>query len=95
MGVFMPSAGQEADGNVEIILGAKGVVELELVSSGESWGRGPKHDVHSSLEAALDSPSWHLVQALNTLITVRRAHACGGGLLRQGEAADSGAGEDD
>ena len=52
----------------EISLGAKGVVELELVSSGERWGRGPKHDVHSSLEAQVDSPSWHLVQALNTLI---------------------------
>jgi len=38
------------------------------VSSGEKWGRGPKHDVHSSLEAQLDSPSWHLVQALNTLV---------------------------
>ncbi len=68
MGIFMPSAGQEADGNVEIDLGAKGVVELELVSTGEKWGRGPKHDVHSSLEAAVDSPTWHLVQALNTLI---------------------------
>ena len=49
-------------------LGAKGVVELELVSSGEKWGRGPAHDVHSSLEAAVDSPTWHLVQALNTLV---------------------------
>ena len=29
----------------------KGVVELELISSGERWGRGPKHDVHSSMEA--------------------------------------------
>ncbi len=68
MGIFMPSAGQEADGNVEIDLGAKGVVELELVSTGEKWGRGPSHDVHSSLEATVDSPTWHLVQALNTLI---------------------------
>jgi acetylornithine deacetylase/succinyl-diaminopimelate desuccinylase-like protein len=51
-----------------VSLGAKGVVELELVSTGEKWGRGPSHDVHSSLEAAVDSPSWHLVQALNTLI---------------------------
>ncbi len=38
------------------------------MSSGEKWGRGPKHDVHSSLEAQIDSPSWHLVQALNTLV---------------------------
>jgi len=68
IGVFMPEAGQQRDGTVEVSLGAKGVVELELISSGEKWGRGPKHDVHSSLEAAVDSPTWHLVQALNTLI---------------------------
>jgi acetylornithine deacetylase/succinyl-diaminopimelate desuccinylase-like protein len=67
-GVFMPQAGQDRDGGVEVSLGAKGVVELELISSGEKWGRGPAHDVHSSLEAQVDSPSWHLVQALNTLI---------------------------
>ncbi len=68
IGVFMPEAGQGPDGGVQVQLGAKGVVELELVSSGESWGRGPRHDVHSSLEAQVDSPSWHLVQALNTLV---------------------------
>jgi acetylornithine deacetylase/succinyl-diaminopimelate desuccinylase-like protein len=68
VGVFMPEAGQERDGGVTISLGAKGVVELELVSSGEKWGRGPTHDVHSSLEAQVDSPSWHLVQALNSLV---------------------------
>jgi acetylornithine deacetylase/succinyl-diaminopimelate desuccinylase-like protein len=68
MGVFMPAAAQDRDGGVQIDLGAKGVVELELVSSGEKWGRGPRNDVHSSLEAAIDSPSWHLVQALATLV---------------------------
>jgi acetylornithine deacetylase/succinyl-diaminopimelate desuccinylase-like protein len=67
-GVFMPEAGQDRDGGVQVSLGAKGVVELELISSGEKWGRGPAHDVHSSLEAQVDSPSWHLVQALNTLV---------------------------
>jgi acetylornithine deacetylase/succinyl-diaminopimelate desuccinylase-like protein len=68
IGVFMPSASQDRDGGVQIDLGAKGVVELELVSSGEKWGRGPKADIHSSLEATVDSPTWHLVQALNTLV---------------------------
>src|SRR6266853_3616248 len=68
IGVFMPEAGQDRDGGVTVSLGAKGVVELELVSTGERWGRGPKHDVHSSLEATVDSPTWHLVRALNTLI---------------------------
>jgi acetylornithine deacetylase/succinyl-diaminopimelate desuccinylase-like protein len=67
-GIFMPEAAQDRDGGVEVTLGAKGVVELELVSSGEKWGRGPAHDVHSSYEAQVDSPSWHLVQALNTLV---------------------------
>ena len=68
VGVFMPEAGQDRDGGIQVSLGGKGVVELELVSSGEKWGRGPKHDVHSSLEAEVDSPTWHLVQALNTLV---------------------------
>ena len=68
VGVFMPEAGQDRDGGVQVSLGAKGVVELELVSSGEVWGRGPAHDVHSSLEAQVDSPTWRLVQALNTLV---------------------------
>jgi acetylornithine deacetylase/succinyl-diaminopimelate desuccinylase-like protein len=67
-GIFMPEAAQDLDGNVTISLGAKGVVELELVSSGEKWGHGPSKDVHSSNRARLDSPAWHLVQALNTLI---------------------------
>lgn len=67
-GVFMPMPMQSPDGSITINLGAKGVIEMELVSSGEKWGRGPKLDVHSSVEAAIDSPAWHLVQALNTLV---------------------------
>jgi len=68
-GIFMPSASQNPDGDVEIALGSKGVIELELVSSGEHSGRGPAKDVHSSLKASLDSPAWRLVQALHTLVT--------------------------
>jgi acetylornithine deacetylase/succinyl-diaminopimelate desuccinylase-like protein len=68
-GIFMPGASQELDGTVTITLGAKGVVELELVSSGEKWGLGPEHDVHSSEKARVDSPAWHLVHALNTLVS--------------------------
>jgi acetylornithine deacetylase/succinyl-diaminopimelate desuccinylase-like protein len=67
-GVYMPMPMQALDGNVTINLGAKGVIELELVSSGERWHRGPKQDLHSSNEARVDSPAWHLVQALNTLV---------------------------
>jgi acetylornithine deacetylase/succinyl-diaminopimelate desuccinylase-like protein len=67
-GVIIPLGSQNLNGGVEINLGAKGIVELELVSSGSTWGRGPAADVHSSLAAHIDSPVWHLVQALHTLV---------------------------
>ncbi|TMA28170.1 MAG: M20/M25/M40 family metallo-hydrolase [Deltaproteobacteria bacterium] len=69
IGVFMPSAAQGPDGQVTVTLGAKGVIELELVSSGERWGRGPAKDIHSGNRARVDSPAFHLVQALATLVT--------------------------
>ena len=69
MGIFMPSASQGLDGEVTMTLGAKGVIECELISSGERWGRGPRKDVHSSNKARLDSPAWHLVEALATLVS--------------------------
>lgn len=68
-GIFLPDAAQDRDGTVTVELGAKGVVELELVSSGEHWGRGPTHDVHSSVKACVDSPAWRLIHALNTLVS--------------------------
>jgi acetylornithine deacetylase/succinyl-diaminopimelate desuccinylase-like protein len=67
-GVIIPLGSQSPNGSVEINLGAKGIIECELVSTGQKWGRGPSADVHSSLAAHIDSPVWHLVQALNTLI---------------------------
>jgi acetylornithine deacetylase/succinyl-diaminopimelate desuccinylase-like protein len=69
VGVFMPSAMQDPDGVVTVSLGAKGVVELELVATGAKWGRGPGKDIHSSLKAMVDSPAWHLVKALDTLVS--------------------------
>ena len=68
-GIFMPFAAQGLDGQVTMYLGAKGIIELELVSTGERWGRGPRRDIHSSNKARVDSPAWHLVQALATLVS--------------------------
>jgi acetylornithine deacetylase/succinyl-diaminopimelate desuccinylase-like protein len=68
-GIFMPSADQDPDGTVTITLGAKGVIECELVSSGEKWGRGSSRDIHSGNRPRVDSPAFHLVQALATLVT--------------------------
>src|SRR4029453_15515434 len=68
VGIIIPLGNQALDGSVEVDLGAKGVVELELVSTGEKWGRGPTAAIPSSLAAQVDSPVWRLVQALNTLV---------------------------
>ncbi|NNM75868.1 M20/M25/M40 family metallo-hydrolase [Sphingomonas sp. ID1715] len=69
-GVVIPSAWQDpVDGGVDVNLGAKGVIELELVSSGKAWGRGPEKDLHSSMKAVVDSPAWRLVAALSTLVS--------------------------
>lgn len=68
VGIVIPLGNQALDGSVEVNLGAKGICELELVSSGETWGRGPSQDVHSSYAAQIDSPAWHLVRALSSLV---------------------------
>src|SRR5256886_7361704 len=69
IGVFMPSATQDLDGIVTVNLGSKGVIELELVSDGAKWGRGPAKDIDSSLKAMIDSSAWHLIHALDTLVS--------------------------
>src|SRR5207302_4758688 len=69
VGIYMPFAAQDPDGNVTVNLGAKGVIELELIASGEQWGRGPDHDVHSSLRASVDRPDFHLGPALATMVS--------------------------
>jgi len=68
VGIVMPSAGQSRDGAVSLDLGAKGVIEVQLISSGEHWGRGPAKDIHSSQMARVDSPAWRLVKALDTMV---------------------------
>jgi acetylornithine deacetylase/succinyl-diaminopimelate desuccinylase-like protein len=68
-GIFIPASWQDMNGNVAVNLGSKGIIELELIASGEKWGRGPKADIHSSNKAMVDSPAWRLVQALSALVT--------------------------
>jgi acetylornithine deacetylase/succinyl-diaminopimelate desuccinylase-like protein len=70
IGITIPQMGQKPpSGDAVITLGAKGVIELELVSSAKTWGRGPAQDLHSSNKAIVDSPAWRLVEALGTLVT--------------------------
>ena len=67
--VWMPMNCQSPSGSVDIDLGAKGLIEVELVCSTQRWGRGAKDDIHSSYKAELDSPVWRLVKALSTLVS--------------------------
>ena len=68
VGVFIPSASQDAKGNAGITLGAKGAVEFQLIVGGETSDKYPKADVHSSNHARIESPAWRLVKALDTLV---------------------------
>jgi acetylornithine deacetylase/succinyl-diaminopimelate desuccinylase-like protein len=68
-GIIIPASWQDKQGNVEVNLGSKGIIELELIASGARWKRGPAKDLHSSYKAMVDSPSWRLVQALQTLVS--------------------------
>ena len=67
--VWMPMNSQAPTGGVTVDLGAKGLIEVELTCTNKAWGRGAVGDIHSSFKAALDSPVWRLVKALNTLVS--------------------------
>src|SRR5258708_9657193 len=64
----MPAGAQGPGGTVAVSQGAKGGVEAELGAPGETWGRGPRKDVHWSNRARLDSPSFPRVSALAPLV---------------------------
>jgi acetylornithine deacetylase/succinyl-diaminopimelate desuccinylase-like protein len=69
-GVFFPMNTQNRDGQASMFLGVKGIVYMELEAKGNPTTGGPqRNEVHGSLAAKLDSPSWRLVQALATLTT--------------------------
>lgn len=69
-GVFFPMNTQDREGMASMFLGVKGILYMELEAKGNARAGGPqRNEVHGSLAAKLDSPSWRLVQALSTLTT--------------------------
>lgn len=67
-GVFFPMNTQGRDGDVNLFLGVKGILYFELEARGNARTGGPQDsEVHGSLAASVDSPTWRLVQALSTL----------------------------
>ena len=65
---FCPSFTQTSAGTVSVGLGLKGMIVLELTASGEKWGYGPTHTVHSSTASLVDCPPFRLVAALASLV---------------------------
>lgn len=65
--VVWPGYSQTAGGEVRMTLGTKGFLHIMLSVSGRTWGHGPVGAVHGSAQGVLDSPAWHLVDALATM----------------------------
>jgi acetylornithine deacetylase/succinyl-diaminopimelate desuccinylase-like protein len=66
--LYFPGLGQNKNGVANPISGSEGLLYLDLVTSGEYWGRGPtKYNVHGARKLLLDSPAWRHIKMLNTL----------------------------
>jgi len=68
-GVFFPHNLQESSGAITLPLGVKGDLGIELESVGGPHGGPTRAEIHSSMQAIVDSPAWRLTQALATLTT--------------------------
>jgi acetylornithine deacetylase/succinyl-diaminopimelate desuccinylase-like protein len=66
--VLLPTNGQNAAGEAELILGAKGLLYLELSTAGSPAGGPTRSEIHGSYRAIVDSPVWRLVHALASLL---------------------------
>jgi acetylornithine deacetylase/succinyl-diaminopimelate desuccinylase-like protein len=58
---------QSAGGSVEVGLGLKGMIVIELTASGAKWGQSPANTIHSSGASLVDSPPFRLAQALASM----------------------------
>jgi acetylornithine deacetylase/succinyl-diaminopimelate desuccinylase-like protein len=48
---------------------SEGCVFVELITSGEAWGRGPTYsNIHGGRKRAVDAPAWRHIKMLSTLV---------------------------
>jgi acetylornithine deacetylase/succinyl-diaminopimelate desuccinylase-like protein len=66
-GAFFPFNSQAPDGSIEMSLGVKGILYMELESRGGSWGGPTQAEIHGSYKAIVDAPAWRLTQALASM----------------------------
>ena len=72
-GIFMPEAAQDLDGNVHDLARRQGHRRAASWSrAARSGGAVRRRTCTRAIARALDSPAWHLVQALNTLVDAER-----------------------
>jgi acetylornithine deacetylase/succinyl-diaminopimelate desuccinylase-like protein len=64
---YCATSAQDSSGVVNVGLGLKGMVVIELTASGEAWGNGPVSTIHSSAAPLVSSPPFRLAQALATM----------------------------
>jgi len=69
-GVFFPFNSQTTTGQVNMPLGVKGILYMEMEARGGSHGGPTRAEIHGSYKALVDAPAWRLVQALSTLTTL-------------------------
>ncbi len=66
-GVLYPKLCQGRSGEPVLPLGMKGMLLLEFICSGGSWGGPTRTSIHSGNAAWVASPAWRMVRALATL----------------------------
>jgi acetylornithine deacetylase/succinyl-diaminopimelate desuccinylase-like protein len=67
VGAIFPFNSQRPDGVLSMILGVKGIIYFELEARGGPHGGPVGAEIHGSYKAAVDSPTWRLVQALASM----------------------------
>ncbi|MGQ0765748.1 MAG: M20/M25/M40 family metallo-hydrolase [Gemmatimonadota bacterium] len=66
-GVFFPFNSQDAEGNINMYLGVKGILSFELEARGGAPGGPANAEIHGSYKAITDAPAIRLVQAIASL----------------------------
>ena len=65
--VLFPFNSQTPDGKINMILGVKGILYVEMTSTGGAWGGPSKAEIHGSFKSLVDSPVWRLNKALSSM----------------------------
>jgi len=65
--VLFPFNSQTPDGKINMILGVKGILYFEMISTGGAWGGPSNSEIHGSYKAIVDAPVWRLIKALSSL----------------------------